>query len=335
MLHGFAPAGTLLAAFDPPRLLRSPHLQTVASRWIPAPAAQALPGEAAVLENAAGVRLKAFVSPGKPGAPLAIVIHGWLGCERSSYVRRAAASLGAGGCGVARLLLRDHGDTANLNREMFNSARLDEVADACNQLMERSAAAGGAAAGGIVGFSLGGNFALRLACDARLDQRFAACLAISPVVDPAATVRAIDGGWSAYRLWFVRYWRQALAAKAAAFPGVYGRLDETLRLSTVSAITDYLTRRHLPFANSADYYARYDLRGGRLAGLRFPARIVAALDDPVIPSAGFADLARSPNLTLELWPHGGHCGFLADWRFASYLDAATTRWFANALLAAA
>ena len=309
-------------------------MQTVLSRWRPQRLDLSAHTDEVVLHCAQGVRLKAYLTPavatghGAPAAndaPLAIIIHGWLGCERSSYVRRTAAVLQAEGYAVARLLLRDHGDSAGLNREMFNSARVSEVAQACNLLIERATAPSGA----IVGFSLGGNFALRLACHERLHERLLACLAISPVIEPAATVRAIDTGWAAYRLWFVRYWRQALAAKQAAFPTKYDDLDGAMQLSTVAGITDYLVDRYLPFPNSRHYYAAYDLRGDALAKLRIQARIVAALDDPVIPSAGFGAIARTAPLELELEPHGGHCGFVTNWQLGSYLDAALQRFFAE------
>ena len=320
-----------VTTFDPPPLLRSPHVQTVLSRWRPQRGELGANTEEVVLHCAQGVRLKAYLTPAARGsapaaggAPLAIIIHGWLGCERSSYVRCTAAVLHAQGYAVARLLLRDHGDSAGLNQEMFNSARIGEVVDACNLLIERAAAPAGA----IVGFSLGGNFALRLGCHERLHKHLLACLAISPVIQPAATVRAIDAGWAAYRLWFVRYWRRALAAKQAAFPAEYDDLDSAMQLSTVAGITDYLVDRYLPFSSSRDYYARYDLRGDALAKLRIPARIVAALDDPVIPGAGFHAIARAAPLELELNPHGGHCGFVANWQLGSYLDAALTRFFA-------
>ena len=61
------------------------------------------------------------------------------------------------------------------------------------------------------------------------------------------------------------------------------------------------------------------MRGDALAGLRIQARIVAALDDPVIPGSGFRAIARTAPLELELTPHGGHCGFVTNWRLGSYL----------------
>lgn len=270
-----------------------------------------------------GIRLKARVTVEPASAPLAIVVHGWLGDSRSWYVERSARVLHGNGFRVACLLLRDHGGTAFCNREMFNSARLGEVVDACNALVELC----GATQAGLVGFSLGGNFALRLAADPDLDSRFDACLAISPVIDPAATVRAIDTGWLLYQKWFVRKWRQALEEKRAAFPADYRGLADALRLSTVAGITDYLVDRYLPYKDSADYYARYDLRGDRLLRVRIGTRIIAARDDMMIPGAAYAEVVHNDNVELCVFRRGGHCGFVKDWRLNSYLDDAIAGFF--------
>ena len=314
-----------MRAFDPPRGLRSPHVQTILARTrIKASRGRAteLRAEDIDLECRDGIRLMAKVTPGPADAPLVIIVHGWLGGSRSWYVERTASVLHDNGFRVACLLLRDHGGTASYNREMFNSARLGEVVDACNGLIERA----NATASGIVGFSLGGNFALRLAGHGDLDDRLAACLAICPVIDPAATVRAIDNGWLVYRKWFVEKWRRALDEKRAAFPEAYRDLDGAMRLSTVAGITDYLVERYLPYRDSLDYYARYDLRD-KLARLRIDARIVAAADDIVVPGGTYADVTHGNRLEVNLFPHGGHCGFVEDWHLNSYLDASTVEFF--------
>ena len=316
--------------FDPPPGLRSPHLQTLLGR-IPVKLGRGripeVDADGIVLECRDGVKLKGVVARAPTQAPLVILIHGWLGDSESWYVARTAHALSAAGFRVACLLLRDHGGTASYNLEMFNSARLGEVVEACNGLIERT----GAASAGILGFSLGGNFALRLASDALVDRRLVACLAISPVIDPAATVRAIDSGWLIYRKWFVDKWRRGLREKQAAFPDLYRDLDGAMRLSTVSAITDYIVDRHLPYRNSADYYARYDLRGDALAQLRIDTKIIAAADDMVIPGSAYAEVAHSDRLHLDLFHHGGHCGFIEDWRLNAYPDAAGVDYFQTRL----
>lgn len=310
--------------FDPRLGLRSPHVQTILAR-IPARKGDASAPrlETVILECRDDIRLGAKVSTTPTDAPLIIIVHGWLGDTGSWYVQRTARALKAHGFRVACLLLRDHGGTASLNREMFNSARLSEVLDACNALVERC----DPSSAGIMGFSLGGNFALRLASHADLDRRLTACLAVSPVIDPAATVRAIDTGWLVYRKWFVDKWRLALKEKQAAFPDEYHELAGAMRLSTVAGITDYLVGRYLPYRDSTDYYSRYDLRGDRLSRVRIETRIIAAEDDMVIPAAGYADVTANDHVDLKVFRYGGHCGFIEDWRLNCYVDGASVDFF--------
>lgn len=318
--------------FDPPMGLRSPHVQTMFAQ-IPAKPGDSPPVglENVILECGDTVRLKAKVSPARAGTPLIIIVHGWLGGSGSWYIQRAARVLHANGFRVACLLLRDHGGTASYNRDMFNSARLREVLDACHALIEQC----DATSAGIMGFSLGGNFALRVASHADLDPRLAACLAVSPVIDPAATVRAIDTGWLLYRRWFVDKWRLALRDKQAAFPDEYHDLAGAMRLSTVAAITDYLVGRYLPYRDSTDYYSRYDLRGNRLSRVRIETCIIAAEDDMVIPAAVYDEVTANDHVDLKVFRHGGHCGFIEDWRLNCYLDRASVGFFRAQLEAGA
>ena len=309
--------------------LRSPHLQTLLAR-VRTKAGQRhdtrVCSQDTILDCRDGIRLEARLSGERTDAPLVIILHGWLGDSRSWYVERTANVLHASGFRIACLLLRDHGGTAARNREMFNSARLGEVVDACNALAE------GCDSVGIVGFSLGGNFALRLAGDPRTDSSVKACLAVSPVIDPARTVRAIDAGWLVYRKWFVNNWRRALKEKQAAFPNEYRELEGALRLSTVAGITDFLVERYLPYRDSTDYYARYDLRGERLAQVRIDTRIVAARDDMMIPGDSYADVTHNDRIDLQVFDHGGHCGFVEDCRLNAYLDSVAVEYLRNRLV---
>ncbi len=64
------------------------------------------------------------------------------------------------------------------------------------------------------------------------------------------------------------------------------------------------------------------MTGPALAPLAVPARILAALDDPVIPAAGLGRLLANPQLEVAVTRHGGHCGFVADAGLGNWSDAA-------------
>ena len=68
------------------------------------------------------------------------------------------------------------------------------------------------------------------------------------------------------------------------------------------------------------YLRGYAITGDRLKKLSVPSEVLIAVDDPVIPARGAGRLAASTNLHLDIQPHGGHCGFLADYGLSSWLD---------------
>ena len=131
-------------------------------------------------------------------AVLVMIIHGWLGSADSSYVLSTAHKLQTAGFHVARLTLRDHGGTADLNEGLFHSAMTEEVVAAAEFIMNDF----DCNTAGLVGFSMGGNFALRLA--AQLPQLHA--LAICPAISPQHTVEQI-GSSIIYERYFLGKWR--------------------------------------------------------------------------------------------------------------------------------
>ena len=93
-----------------------------------------------------------------PSRGLVVLIHGWEGGHDSSYLYSIACALHVAGYSTFRLNLRDHAETHALNEEIFHSARLGEVLDSIRAVQ----ALDGGTPLSVIGFSLGGNFALRV-----------------------------------------------------------------------------------------------------------------------------------------------------------------------------
>lgn len=299
-------------SFLPAPGLRSPHVQTLLGsrgrgRWVAQRASSLLASSRQeIITCSDGVRLEAWVSQQPKPAPLIVLIHGWLGHADSNYVRSSGASLFNDGFSVVRLNLRDHGDTSHLNEEIYNAARSAEVIEAVSTIRERFADG----PVGVAGFSLGGNFALRVAKALHLPT-----IAICPALDPANTLQQIDLGWVGYRLYFVRKWQRAMRQKQAAFPHRY-RFETALQLSTVAAMTDFFVNEYSDFADTSEYFAAYTLTGEELAGCE--ACIIFSEDDPVIPAADFQNLP--PQLEITALTHGGHCAFVESLTSPSWID---------------
>ena len=323
------------SAFAPPRWLRSPHVQSVlsSSPLRALRARQRLARVAAthvpmLVDAGDGVRLQGVHSLAAGAAPrgLVLLLHGWEGSVDSNYMRLTAARLLGAGFAVFRLNFRDHGDSHHLNEGLFHSNRIGEVVHAAGDVASRWPELPFFAAG----YSLGGNFALRLALRAPAAgiplRRVAA---VCPVLDPARTMQQMEDGLPLYLRYFEHKWRRSLARKRALFPQAHGFGDDVLRLR-MRALTEWMVLRHTDFATIDDYFDGYSVANGRLQALQMPADVLMAADDPVIPLHEFERIATFPNIALELAAHGGHCGFIQSARLDGYAEG----WIADRLSAA-
>lgn len=305
--------------FRPPRWLRGAHVQSI----LPS-----LPLRRIIVERRAkpvlsasrellldcgdGVRLQGFFSPAPlPPAPLppartlAVLLHGWEGSAKSLYVLSLAQTLYEQGFDVVRLNLRDHGDTHHLNRDLFHSCRLPEVVGAVRRLQylfptHRLT---------LAGFSLGGNFMLRVAAAApEAGIHVEKAIGVSPVLDPANCLEAMEQGWSLYHDYFVRKWTRSLRLKARAWPGEF-QFDEFIASRDLRLMTRELVLRHAGYADVEEYFRGYAITEDRLAALTVPSTLITALDDPIIPAKDLARLAKPAALRVVVTETGGHCGF--------------------------
>jgi len=310
--------------FRPPRWLRNRHLQSMLAstawrrgRILRAAAPLLAAQRELLLDCGAGVRLQCFRSSPPHGSGDAVVLlHGWEGSADSLYVLSLAQLLFAQRFEVVRLNLRDHGDTHHLNRELFHSCRLPEVIGAVRALQPHCAGR----ALKLVGFSLGGNFMLRVAAQAReagLD--LARVIAVSPVLDPGETLTALQRGVPGYERYFVRKWLRSLRRKQAAWPDSYD-FSELARLRDLRRMTAELVRGYTEFPTLEDYLNGYAITGARLARLEVPALILTSLDDPIIPAGALARLARPAALSISVTRYGGHCGFFQQLTGPTWLE---------------
>jgi predicted alpha/beta-fold hydrolase len=270
-----------------------------------------------VLDCGAGVRLQSFISsPADSSGRAVVLLHGWEGSADSLYLLSLAQQLFAQRFEVVRLNLRDHGDTHHLNRELFHSCRLPEVVGAVAALQ-------GVFPGQplqLVGFSLGGNFMLRVAAQARrAGLGLERVIAVSPVLDPPQTLAALQAGMPGYELYFVRKWMRSLRRKQAAWPGIYD-FTALARMRDLKRMTAELVRSYTNFPTLDDYLNGYAITGERLAQLEVPSHILTALDDPIIPVSGLARLARPAALSLTVTRFGGHCGFFEQLSGPTWLE---------------
>jgi len=312
-----------LPPFAPRGLLANAHVQSLltSSPWRKRRVARRSAGyrkatQREVVSTPGGVHLLGYRNrPAEPNGALAVMLHGWEGSADSNYLLDSAVALDAAGFETFRLNFRDHGESHHLNPGLFHSCLLQEIVEAVGEI--------GAAHDGpvfVVGFSLGGNFALRVARQApaagvRLDR----AVAVSPVVRPKHVLAALENGLPIYEQYFVHKWRRSLRRKQLLWPERYN-LDDWFKHRRVAAQTRHLVADYTEFLDMDAYLEGYSIAGDYLAGLEVPSLVVTAADDPIIPIADFEALPRPPALELEIRERGGHCGFLASWRLESWIE---------------
>lgn len=273
-----------------------------------------------VLDCGDGVRLTGMHSRQPEGqAPLGLVvlIHGWEGSHESVYLYSMACALYQAGFNIFRLNLRDHGGSHALNREMFHSARINEVLGGIKAVL----AFDQTRPLYVIGFSLGGNFSLRVGLHGPAQGISPALsIGISPSINPAATVRAIDSGPALFKLYFMDKWRKTLEAKKAAWPDL--DLGALYGFKSLWDTTRHFAERHTGYGSVDDYLASYTLTPEQLMAAPSPLAVITAQDDSVIPFEDFRGLAPRGSVAAYLpTEHGGHCGFIENLKMGSWAEA--------------
>jgi len=255
---------------------------------------------------------------------LALLLHGWQGCSHSNYNRATTALLTRAGFDVVRLNLRDHGPHVHLNPHQLNPGiflgiLIEEVHHAIQQLAHLA----GDKPVYIIGVSMGGNFALRMALRHATHPiaNLANVIAINPAINPAQATDNLDRN-PFYRRFFRQRWLDSLLAKQKYYPELY-TFDELQNYSTVRGMTEQVIARYGArlgdFRTADEYFAAYAVAPKTLDKLTVPTTIITAKDDPIIPAADFQDLPTNPLLSFQLHPTGGHVGYVSLFPTAHYL----------------
>lgn len=317
-----------MSEFRPPGWIANRHLQSILPslplrrRSIERRAAAVIAASRPlVLDCGEGVRLLGLHAPPPEGAQPAwrrvtVLLHGWEGSADSLYVLSVAQLLHASGHDVVRLNLRDHGGTHALNRELFHSCRLAEVVGAVARVQ--------ALLPGhrlqLAGFSLGGNFCLRVGARARAAGiRVERIVAVCPVLDPATTLDALERGPAVYHRYFMHKWTRSLRLKQAAWPGLYD-FGDMLREASLRSMTERMVLKYTDYPDLAAYLSGYAITGGALESLEAPAHVITSQDDPMILTHDLARIARPASLELTVTARGGHCGYMDSLSGPSWID---------------
>jgi predicted alpha/beta-fold hydrolase len=322
--------------FRPHPLLRSGHLQTVAGIYLPrrdapygatlhhVPADERPPeegGDQIALHEDRPERWR-------PGQPIVLLVHGLAGCYKSTYMCRMADRLTGRGYCVFRMDMRGCGAGGEVARQPTHCGRSGDVAAALRYIAARHPDSPTYA----VGFSLGGTLMLNLLAELG-DERIGTLrrsLAICPPIDLFAVERRFDSpGGRPYDRFFVKLlWRQILA-RWERFPDI-APMRIPARPRRLRQIDEMVIAPAGGYS-SADEYYQATQPGPKLAAIAQPVTIIAANDDPIVPTAPLLEYPHGDGVQAIVVPRGGHLGFIAtgagdpdvrwlDWRIIDWVE---------------
>lgn len=300
--------------FEP--LVRNPHVLTILGNFWPrrydfTPFA----GERRLIRTDPDTQV--LVETQRPaGQPIGqvVMLHGLEGSGEAGYIRSMAWQALQAGFIAHRFNMRTCGGTGHLCKTLYHAGL---TADLRVFLMQLRAEGSGLPVFPI-GFSLGGNVALKLAGEEGESGLIDGVCAISTPIDLAACVRRMrDPDNSVYEKRFLRRMKERLVAT-----GRYQQAD-LARYRSLWEIDDCVTAPSFGFEGADHYYSTQSAQNF-LDAIRVPALLIQAKDDTYIPFDIFRHpaIAANPYLTLLATDHGGHLGFLSRHSPRFWLDHA-------------
>jgi len=313
--------------FIPRRFLSNGHMQTIMGNLLPRPNHLPAPTREMVeVSPASGSHVGGQIASlvlclchWQPPAvrsqrPTAIVLHGLEGSADSQYVVGNANKLWRAGANVIRMNMRNCGgrnyEMERLSPTLYHSGLSGDVDAVMRFFLAREHLESIA----LVGYSMGGNLALKLAGELGADAppQLRSVVGVSPAIDLAPSSDALHRPENLlYQRRFLRDLLKRFRRKATLFPRAYDP-SHAAGIRSLREFDDRITALYSGFLSAEDYY--YRAAAARVVDrIAVPALILHALDDPFVRIAPetLGKIEANPHITFLQTRQGGHCAFLA------------------------
>lgn len=266
-----------------------------------------MPSEPWWIEVEPGTEVRLEVSrPRSARRGTLLLLHGLGGSADSGYLRLTAAAALARGHAVVRMNLRNSGGTEARSRTLYNAG---QSADA-GRVLAALDGAGFPRPLSAIGFSLGGNVVLRWAGTAGEGVLADRVAGVNPPVDLLRCAETLErpANWG-YQAYFVSLLCAQIRRVRRIRP-LPGPPADPFRVRTVRRFDGWWTAPDAGLPSAEAYYA-WASAGEHLSGVRVPALVLSAANDPFVPLAAF-DRYRGTASPHVRWLHprrGGHVGY--------------------------
>ncbi len=283
--------------FQPISGLSFCHLQMVAASYLPAGSPP--PSERTLVDLGEGDHLSCEISTlpsWKETDPTVVLVHGMGGSHTSGYMVRLSRKLYARGIKAVRVNLRGCGSGEGLSKLPYSAGTSQDVLKVL-QFLKRQAPLSRIV---LIGFSLGGNIALKLAGElgAQAKDLVDRVIAVCAPLDLAQTVQMIQEKRN--RLYHF-YYLKKISKQARGW--------NTRPPRTLYEFDDVITAPSWGYA-SADAYYRDCSSARFLPAIQQTTHLLFAEDDPFISLQRLEGIALPNSVRVWTTDRGGHMGFL-------------------------
>ncbi|MDF2940323.1 MAG: hypothetical protein K0R66_965 [Gammaproteobacteria bacterium] len=296
--------------FKPWRLLKSPLLQTIVAsklHWRRPP-----PSTTKLIALQDQDQLALEISTPKnwnSKQPTVMMLHGLGGYHNSSYlVRLSHKILKLGNTRVIRMNFRGCGSGKGLAKGFYHSGRSEDVFNVLSHLKSETPDS----AFYLLGFSLGGNVALKLAGELADKAKLLLnkVIAVCPPMNLLACAELLDKPENhVFRRYFLNKLLKFVKERHQSFPEL-GTLPPLVYQSIMEFDNCY-TAPLSGFLDAKEYYQRSSSKD-LIKNIAVPCHILMSEDDPFIHCQFKADHSLPEHIQLLITKAGGHMGYLSS-----------------------
>ncbi len=293
--------------FNPPAFLRNGHAMTIFAalfrRRFTLPPAEIRTFQT---EPDTAIVTHCHWQPDHRNRRTVILVHGLEGAADRHYMLGTAAKAWRAGLNVVRMNVRNCGGTEHLTPTLYHSGLTSDLRFLVLALVAQEQLSDLC----LIGFSMGGNQALKLAGEWGSDAppQLKGICAVSPPIDLELCSIAIREARNfIYDRRFLKSLKARMQVKNQHFPGLVD-LEQLTRVRKLWDFDEVVTAPHFGFRDARDYY-RQASSGPYLSKINVPTLMIHAQDDPFIPFTPLAQLPEHEFVTLLAPKFGGHVGF--------------------------
>ena len=297
-------------SFNPPFLLKNKHIQTVYSSFFRKIPNHNFKVEKFILNDGDFIECYWYNKQTNNNKPIVLIFHGLAGSYKSPYIQGTMSKLDENGYNSVVVHFRSCSGVMNDKAISYHSGKTDDALEFIQSIKNRfsnSKLFG-------VGYSLGGNMLLKLLGEVGENSLLEAAISISAPLELATCSDSINQGFSRF------YQKHLVDNLNILLEEKYDKHDmkniinlkkeDVKKLSTFWEFDEAYTAKVHGFESAIDYYEKSSSKQF-LKYIQTNTLLIHSTDDPfmtpeIIPNKDEISL----HVELEIYPHGGHVGFI-------------------------